>query len=59
MRDVRRICRKDMARISKIASLVHCRDNEEEDDEDLEEEDEDEKSQCGLPLCRFQALTGM
>jgi hypothetical protein len=57
-----------MARISKIASLVHCRDNEEEDDEDLEEEekkhgdeeeDEDEKSQCGLPLCRFQALTGM
>ncbi len=39
MRDIRRICRKEIATISKIASLVHCRENEEEDDEDEEEEE--------------------
>ena len=41
MRGDRKICQKEIATISRIASLVYCGDNEEEDDED--EEDEEEK----------------
>jgi hypothetical protein len=41
VREDRRICQKEIATISRIASLVYCGDNEEEDDED--EEDEQEK----------------
>jgi hypothetical protein len=38
MRKNRWVCQKEIAMISKIASLVYCGDNEEEDDEDEEEE---------------------
>jgi len=43
VRDIRRICRKEIATISKIASLAYCGENEEEDDEDEDEEEEDKK----------------
>ena len=43
MPEDRRACRKEIATISKIASLVYCGENEEEDDEAEDEEEEEKK----------------
>ena len=63
MRDVRKICREEIATINKIETLVYCRENEEEDDEDEEEgeekkqgddeDDEDEEEPMWTASCRF------